>query len=192
MTTASAIAADAEALAPMLARAFHDDPMFRWIVPSDAGRPGALTTFFGGLARHVFLPMGACVRLDDHGGAALWLAPGVSSTRFVSSILVAPSIVLGLGTGLVKALPLFLEMERAHPHVPHYYLGVLGVDPSHQGKGLSKPLMQPTIEKARAEGVPAYLETAKESNLAYYRRFGFEVTKEVRLNDAPPLWCMST
>lgn len=188
VTTTTAIPSDATLLGPMLARAFHDDPMFRWILPSDVDRPRALTTFFGGLARHVFLPIGASVRLADHAGAALWLPPGVSSTRFWSSILVAPSIALGLGTRLITALPLFAEMERAHPKEPHHYLGVLGIDPSQQGKGLSKSLLTPTLAEADAEGKPAYLETAKESNLAFYRRFGFEIIREVHVLDAPPLW----
>lgn len=190
MTTTAAIPSDAPALAAMFARAFDDDPMFRWILPSDTDRPRALTTFFGGLARHVFLPIGTSVRLSGHGGAALWLPPGVSTTRFFSSILVAPSIALGLGARLVVALPLFMEMERAHPPEPHHYLGVLGIDPPRQGRGLSKPLLEPTLAKADADRKPAYLETAKETNVAYYRRFGFEVTREVRLTDAPPLWCM--
>ena len=114
----------------------------------------------------------------------------MSTTRFFSSIAVAPSIGIALGTRLLTALPLFTEMERAHAKEPHYYLGVLGVDPPSQGKGLSKLLLEPTLARADAEKKPAYLETAKESNLTYYRRFGFEVTREVRVKDAPPLWCM--
>lgn len=190
-TTTPAVPADAALLGPVLARAFHDDPMFRWILPSDADRPRALATFFGGSARHVFLPIGASVRLADHGGVALWLPPGVSQTRFWSSIMVAPSIAFGLGLRLRVALPLFLEMERAHPKEPHHYLAVLGIDPPLQGRGLSKPLLEPTLARADADGKLAYLETAKESNVAYYRRFGFDVTREVRLPEAPPLWCMT-
>ena len=190
MDATPATPADAARLGPMLARAFHDDPMFAWILPDAASRPTALTTFFGALARHVFLPVGTSVMLDAHAGAALWLPPGVSTTRFFSSILVAPSIGWAFGTRLFTALPLFTEMERAHPHEPHHYLGVLGVDPTQQGKGLSKLLLEPTLARADAEKKPAYLETAKESNLAYYRRFGFEITREVHVKSAPPLWCM--
>jgi GNAT superfamily N-acetyltransferase len=190
MTAVEARSSDARALGPMLARAFQDDPMFSWILPDAAARPASLTTFFGALARHVFLPIGASVQLAEHAGAALWLPPGVGSTRLVSSILVGPSIGRAFGTRLLAAIPLFLEMERAHPHEPHFYLGVLGIDPTHQGRGLSKHLLGPTLARADAEKKPAYLETAKESNLAYYRRFGFEITREVRVESAPPLWCM--
>jgi GNAT superfamily N-acetyltransferase len=190
MSAIEAKPADAAPLGPMLARAFHDDPMFSWILPDASSRPAALSTFFGALARHVFLPIGTSVMLESHAGAALWLPPGVSTTRFLSSILVAPSIGWAFGTRLFTAIPLFAEMERAHPHEPHHYLGVLGIDPTEQGKGLSKLLLAPTLARADADGKPAYLETAKESNLAYYRRFGFEITREVRVKSAPPLWCM--
>jgi GNAT superfamily N-acetyltransferase len=190
MDATTATPADATELGSTLARAFHDDPMFVWIVPDEATRPAALRTFFGALARHVFTPIGTSVQLSEHAGAALWLPPGVSTTRFVSSILVGPSIGWAFGMRLLTAYPLFMEMERAHPHEPHHYLGVLGIDPAHQGKGLSKLLLAPTLARADAEKKPAYLETAKESNLAYYRRFGFEITREVRVKSAPPLWCM--
>ena len=38
--------------------------------------------------------------------------------------------------------------------------------------------------------MPAYLETNRESNLPYYRRFGFELTEKIALPDSPPLWLM--
>lgn len=190
MTSAvSASVDDAALLAAPLARAFHDDPMFAWILPDATTRTASLETFFGALARHVFLPAGKSVRLPDHAGAALWLPPGVGTSR-PGSVFAVPGILGALGTRLIAALPLFLEMELAHPHEEHHYLGVLGIDPSSQGKGLSKPLLAPTLARADGEAKPAYLETAKETNVAYYRRFGFEVKKEVRLKDAPPLWCM--
>ncbi len=185
----SATLDDAAKLAGPLARAFHDDPMFAWILPDASTRTASLEGFFGALARHVFLPAGTSVRLPDHAGAALWLPPGVGTAR-PGAVFAVPGILGAFGTRLVAALPLFLEMELAHPREDHHYLGVLGIDPPAQGKGLSKPLLAPTLARADAEGMPAYLETAKATNVAYYRRFGFEVKKEVRLKDAPPMWCM--
>lgn len=38
--------------------------------------------------------------------------------------------------------------------------------------------------------MPAYLETQRESNISYYRRFGFELMREISLHDSPPLWLM--
>ena len=35
-----------------------------------------------------------------------------------------------------------------------------------------------------------YLESSKESNIAYYRRFGFEVRRELHLKKGPTMWLM--
>ncbi|MBV8463434.1 MAG: hypothetical protein JO368_09075, partial [Acidimicrobiales bacterium] len=40
-------------------------------------------------------------------------------------------------------------------------------------------------------GLDCYLETQKEDNLAYYRRFGYDVEHELRpVPNGPPLWTL--
>ncbi len=46
---------------------------------------------------------------------------------------------------------------------------VLGVHPSHQGKGLARVLLEPVARMADRDGASVYLETTKESNVALYR-----------------------
>jgi predicted N-acetyltransferase YhbS len=51
--------------------------------------------------------------------------------------------------------------------------------------------MEPVLRRADQDGVPAYLESSKERNIPYYRRFGFEVLSELHLpNGGPTLWPM--
>jgi hypothetical protein len=38
--------------------------------------------------------------------------------------------------------------------------------------------------------VPAYLETQKPENLAFYAKHGFTVADEVHLDGSPPVWTM--
>jgi ribosomal protein S18 acetylase RimI-like enzyme len=82
-------------------------------------------------------------------------------------------------------------LEKKHPHEPHYYLASLGTDPAHQRKGFGASVMEPVLSRCDGEGVGAYLESSKEENVRYYRRFGFEVREEVvHKHDGPRQWLM--
>ncbi len=50
--------------------------------------------------------------------------------------------------------------------------------------------MQPMVERSDDEGVGMYLESSKESNVAFYGRFGFEVRKVLHLRNGPEMWAM--
>jgi GNAT superfamily N-acetyltransferase len=67
---------------------------------------------------------------------------------------------------------------------------VLSIAPEHQRQGHGAALLAPVLGRCDRDGTPAYLETNRESNLPYYRRFGFELTERVSLPDSPPLWLM--
>ena len=74
-------------------------------------------------------------------------------------------------------------VESRHPSLPHYYLGGLGTDPQWQGRGLGSAVLGPVLEICDRDGVPAYLESSKETNIGFYGRHGFEVTDEVSVPD---------
>lgn len=50
--------------------------------------------------------------------------------------------------------------------------------------------MLPMIDRSDEEGIGMYLESSKESNVAFYGRFGFEVRKVLRLRKGPDMWTM--
>jgi GNAT superfamily N-acetyltransferase len=82
-------------------------------------------------------------------------------------------------------------MEKDHPHEPHWYLNLIGVEPSAQGHGGGSALLAHTLERCDAEGLPAYLDSNTERSIPLYQRHGFEVTEEVRLpRGGPPFWRM--
>jgi ribosomal protein S18 acetylase RimI-like enzyme len=83
-------------------------------------------------------------------------------------------------------------VERLHPKgPPHWYLGVLGTRKKAQGRGVGSSLLAPVLDRCDDEGIPAYLESSKHSNIAFYRRHGFEVTGEIPLPfGGPSVWSM--
>jgi GNAT superfamily N-acetyltransferase len=77
-----------------------------------------------------------------------------------------------------------------HVPGPHWYVPLLGVRPEVQGKGLSRGVLRPVFEAADRDRVPVYLETATESNVAIYKRFGFELRAHRELTGGLPNWEM--
>ena len=80
------------------------------------------------------------------------------------------------------------------PPEPHWYLNMLATHPDWQRQGLGGALMGTVFEIADAMGLPCYLETETEVNVAYYRHHGFEVRSEwdLRAGDdvGPHMWGM--
>ncbi len=86
----------------------------------------------------------------------------------------------GQGFGVARRWSaVFDAVSALHPAEPHYYLGTLGVDPEHQGRGVGSALLWHWLGSADRADQPAYLETDSAANLPFYARAGFEVTGEL-------------
>jgi len=59
---------DVDAVSTMLARAFDDDPVSTFLMPSPRRRPAGLKTFFRVQMTTDFLPFGGVFTTDDHAG----------------------------------------------------------------------------------------------------------------------------
>jgi GNAT superfamily N-acetyltransferase len=107
-------------------------------------------------------------------------------------MLIFRALSLGMPLSLIyRWLRIFSTLEKMHPSVPHWYVLILGVHPSHQGKGLGGRLLKQIFEKADSDGVPVYLESSNPKNLDFYRKNGFEVLKEiVPIPGCPPVWTL--
>ncbi|MDQ3702770.1 MAG: GNAT family N-acetyltransferase [Chloroflexota bacterium] len=67
--------------------------------------------------------------------------------------------------------------RRAVPG-PHWYLLLLGTDPTQRRTGVGSALVRHGTARADAAGLPCYLDTMNEANLAFYGRHGFEIVHE--------------
>jgi GNAT superfamily N-acetyltransferase len=182
---------DLPGMASALTDAFHDDPVMCWLFGGGTGRSERhRQRFFASEgARH--LRNGHVYTVEGTPGAAYWDPPGHWKTRPLDVLRAAPVLLPGIGRRLPKALKGLGRMEKAHAAFPeHWYLAVLGTRPDRQGEGLGSALLAPVLERCDRDGVGAYLESSKERNIPYYRRYGFEVVGEVDFPGGPRLWPM--
>jgi len=184
-------ASDIADIADALVKAFHDDPVMLHIFPKDNGREKKLRALFLSEAKRS-LSRGA-LHTTSGGrsqGGAIWMAPDKWKTGGFELFGQIPLMfAMGLANSS-RALSVLGTMEKVHPEEPHWYLAVLGTATEHQGKGVGSALITPILDKCDTEGVPAYLESSKESNIPFYSRHGFEVTGEVNVKNGPSLWPM--
>jgi ribosomal protein S18 acetylase RimI-like enzyme len=182
---------DAPAIAAMLGRAFLDDPVAAWAWPREHLREHALRRFHTVRLRQL-LPDAEVWMSGDGSSAALWAPP----ERWRTTLLQDAAHLVAFGHPLLAhRAPLvtygWLGLARHHPADPaHYYLAVLGTDPASQGRGLGSAVLAPVLEQCDRHGIGAFLESSKESNIAFYARHGFRVLEEVWLPRGPRMWAM--
>jgi len=190
VTARPATAADADAAAATLARAFADDPLICFLLRDEARRPAAMPKLFKMLFK-LGLPHGACDVTTGYEAVALWRPPGAWHIPFHQYITNGAAFIdiFGLG-GALQVMGAMDVIEKRHPHEPHWYLQVLGTDPARQGKGYGGVAIRRQLALADAAGKPCYLESSKDSNIPIYKNFGFEVTGELTLPNGPTIWPM--
>ena len=186
-----ATAADVPALAGTLARAFRDDPVFRWLFPLGHSREARNAAFFEVELRHLHLRHNEVWTADEGASAALWDPPGRWKVPLTTLARVGPSLIRLLGPRTPIGLLGLNRVEARHPPTPHWYLAILGTDPDRQGRGLASAALAPVLARCDAEGTPAYLETATPENVPFYERHGFAVTGDATLPRGPLLWLMT-
>ena len=180
---------DTPAIARALARAFHDDPVLTWMFPNPRRRLAQSRRFFA-MRLRLLLEQEETYTTDDRAGGALWAVPDQWRVPAVQMAKDLVRIGPALGPRLLRSLRGLTLIESRHPSMPHYYLAVLGTDPTRQGTGVGSALLEPVLAMCDEDEIPAYLESSKERNVAFYARHGFRVTEEIELPGGPPVWLM--
>jgi ribosomal protein S18 acetylase RimI-like enzyme len=175
-----------DAGAAVLGRAFAQYELLRYYFPDETQRCAAADTF-------VFIGLSVCLKYGEVyvsseklEGVAGWLPPGKApfgSWQMIRSVPLSVLFRFGRqGAGRLQAYGRFIDnLHRRLAPYPHWYLQIIGIDPAYQGQGFSSRLLRPVLERIDREGMPCYLDTNADKNVAIYRRFGFEVVSEDKL-----------
>lgn len=184
-----------DAASKILARAFNDDPIFRYFAREEPARINAIKLLaktalrYGQSYNHIY------TTTNDLKGIAVWIPPGKSplnDLRLLRLGLYALPFKLRLSR-LRQLISLFLTIEEHHQYdipQPHWYLFMLGVSPAYQRQGIGSLLLQPIIKQADREGLPCYLETSTEGGVRFYQRLGFEVVRTGGIPKELKFWTM--
>jgi GNAT superfamily N-acetyltransferase len=166
-----------------VALAFASDLMMRWSFPDPARYFQIARAFIDAFGGHA-VEHGSAEEAGDFAAAALWLPPGITPDgEAMGAIIEAnmPAERMQDGASLME------QMNRFHPHEPHWYLPLIGTDPVHQGKGYGSALLAHAIRRCDRDRLPAYLESSSPANVPLYERFGFKVLGEIQSGSSPKL-----
>ncbi|KAF6809769.1 putative n-acetyltransferase [Colletotrichum sojae] len=126
----------------------------------------------------------------DHDAVALWMPPGKDADDWWTNLrsgmwrLNYQLTAEGRRRYYDELLPLLHDTKAevmGERDNDCYYLVYLGTKPNARGKGYARKLLSHMIDKADGENRAVYLESSSLSNNAYYRKFGFEFKREIRL-----------
>jgi GNAT superfamily N-acetyltransferase len=181
---------DVPALAVTFAAAFSDYAMIRWPMPD--ATLAALRELFR-LWLTPYVEFGVLWKIGGCDGGAAWLPPELAG-RFAEieqSTRAAINPLTGDGGARYAA---FWDWLNTHlPAEPCWFLDLVGVAPAAQGRGLGGTLVRHGLQRARADGCPAFLETSNPRNVPFYQSLGFQIVGERQAPDGGPvIWFMQT
>ena len=172
-------ASQVRAGAQVMARAFFEDPFFTFSLPDPARRRRVLPWLFERTIRYG-QRYGRVLTTPGLEGLAVWLGPRHPSVGLAGSLQTGLFLLpwkLGV-RALLRSLRLSNLADQLHRQSvtgAHWYLLGLGVEPSLQGRGVGRALLQPLLAQADREKAFCYLDTNNQDNLRFYERFGFAV-----------------
>jgi len=183
---ATASASDVARVIAGMVLAFSTDPAVRWLYPDDHQY---LTNFpkfaaaFGGKA----FEQNTAYYINGYSGAALWLRPGVEPDEDAMIALLQHSVP---EREQEEVFAVFEQMGNYHPSEPHWYLPLIGVEPTQQRQGYGSALMKHGLMSCDRDNKLAYLESSNPNNIPFYERHGFELLGTIQVGTSPPIFPM--
>ena len=169
---------DVPRICDILSDAFHNDPMWQYLIPNEQTRSKILHKFFMLMVKYSLI-YGEGYKIGYPAqGVAIWLNPKQQKI-FLTGLRKMGGIKLlhywKYINKLRKTDRVNSKLHKKYAPKMHQYLFLLAIDPKSQGKGYAASLIRPQLQKFDRENVPVYLETNNPRNVPIYEHFGFKV-----------------
>ena len=174
---------DEQAVIGAITLAFCSDPMVRWAFPDPATYLKAMPQVARAFGGNGFVHKTAHLA-GDGAAAAMWLPPGVQPDQEGLAALIGEHAPKEQQADMDRV---FEQMDTYHPSEPCWYLPLIGVDPTCQGRGYGSALLRHALEQCDRDGMPAYLESSNSRNIPLYQRHGFEIIGAIQAGTSPTM-----
>jgi ribosomal protein S18 acetylase RimI-like enzyme len=115
-------------------------------------------------------------------GLIHWVASPRCQLSAIEKLRMMPTMISGFGFGSAMGVGAWLSAWTRHdPAEPHVHLGPIGVAPDVRGQRLGQKLMERYCEELARSRKIGYLETDRQENVQFYRRFGFDVVEQTTI-----------
>jgi len=167
-----------------IARSFAwHEPWGEWAMPDESTREDRLAELIENDVRERFLLHGEC-----------WTIGGASTTLWIPPVGSAPGTEVFAARRSESEYPQYGDRADAmragdaliaslKPDRPYWYLDTIATAPELFGHGLAGRLLEHNLAIRDAAGDLCALDTHTPRQIAFYERFGFEVTGEGPLSD---------
>ena len=115
-------------------------------------------------------------------GFAHWVESPGCKFSVGQRLSLVPTMLRGFGMTSTLRVGSWLSTWAMHDRSDlHWHFGPIGVDPEIQGQGVGRLLMDIFCSMLDDKSALGFLETDKPENVGFYKKFGFEVVKEVQV-----------
>lgn len=116
-------------------------------------------------------------------GFAAWLPFGFTGSKTIPFLTHGGlRLILHSGPKIIGKLLSYetfaMKLKKKYTENMDWYLYNLSILPEAQGKGIATKLLRPMLDFCDRENTVCYLETNKESNVALYKHFEFQLAEQ--------------
>jgi ribosomal protein S18 acetylase RimI-like enzyme len=182
-------------VADIIASAFYEDPVYRWLMRQDSEKENAYKSLFKTVLDD-FFPKSIVYLDSEHKSASVWTdskdLPKASEMTGDMQARFLESVKYWCTEGWVDRFTYLAGLQDdVHPSEPHHYLWLVGVCPDAKGQGLGTKMLSHHLAMLDDLHIPAYLENSNDANFRFYERLDFKQINTIEIEKGGPyLWGM--